>query len=73
MSIYVTRTFWTQAAERALKTTAQAAIGAIGATALVQELDWTIVGGTTVIATILSVLSSVASAPVGDDSTPSLV
>lgn len=73
MSIYVTRKFWVETAERALKTTAQAAIGAVGATALVQDLDWSIVGGTTLIATILSVLSSVASAPVSGSDTPSLV
>jgi len=72
-SVYVTASFWAQTAERAIKTAAQTAAGAIGATAIVQDLDWQIVGGTAAIATVLSVLSSIGSARLAGDDSPSLV
>lgn len=48
---------------RAVKTMAQAAIGAIGAAATMGAVDWRIVGSTAVLAGILSVLTSVAGIP----------
>lgn len=51
------------AAVRAVKTMAQAAIGAIGAAATMGAVDWRIVGSTAVLAGILSVLTSVAGIP----------
>ena len=54
--------FWKAAAERAIKTAAQAAIATIGTTALLEQVDWLIVASTVATATILSVLTSVASA-----------
>ncbi len=73
-SVYVTASFWQQAAERAVKTFAQFALAAIGADALdVVSADW---GGIASLATggaVLSLLSSVASARVGGDESPSLV
>lgn len=65
--------FWRSTAERAVKTAAQSAVAAIGTTAVVQSLDWAVVGGTSAVATLLSVLSSIASASVGDEGSPSAI
>jgi hypothetical protein len=53
------RTFIRAALIRAARTAAQTAIGAIGATALITEVDWAIVGSTAGLATLLSILNSV--------------
>lgn len=73
MSALATRSFWASAAERAVKTTAQALIGAIGAAATFDSVSWDVAGGTAALATLLSLLSSIVSAPVGPDDSPSLV
>lgn len=52
-----------KAGVRAVKTMAQAAIGAIGAAATMGAVDWRIVGSTAVLAGILSLLTSVAGIP----------
>ena len=55
---------WAKAAGvRALRTVAQAAIAAIGSTAMFSEVDWIVVGSTALLAGILSVLTSVAGLP----------
>jgi hypothetical protein len=55
---------WSVAAGiRAIKTAAQSAIAAMGATTLMIELDWAIVGWTVLGATVLSLLTSVAGLP----------
>ena len=48
------------AAIRALRTFAQAAIGAIGSTALISEVNWPVVLSTAGLATIVSLLTSIA-------------
>lgn len=48
---------------RALKTFAQAAVGAIGGAALFGEVDWLMVGSAALLAAILSLLTSVAGLP----------
>lgn len=61
MSKYADRKFWTDAADRAIATFAQAAIGALtaGVTGLVQ-VDWAGVGSVAGLAALVSVLTSVA-------------
>lgn len=55
---------WIKAAGiRAIKTAAQTAIGVIGATAVFNEVDWYVVGGTVLLATITSLLTSLAGLP----------
>jgi hypothetical protein len=55
---------WIKAATiRALKTAAQTAIGSIGATAVLAQVDWAVVGGTVLLSAILSYLTSVAGLP----------
>ena len=55
---------WLKAAGvRAIKTTAQAAIGGIGAATALGGVDWTLALSTAVLARIVSVLTSVAGLP----------
>ena len=45
---------------RAVKTAAQTAVGAIGATAIFTEVNWSVVGMTALLSFVLSLLTSVA-------------
>lgn len=55
---------WLKAAlVRAVKTAAQAAIGVIGASAAMGDVDWAMVGSAALLAAILSVLTSVVGVP----------
>lgn len=55
---------WIKAASvRAIKTMAQAAIGAIGAETLISSVDWKMVVSTAIVAGVVSVLTSVAGIP----------
>lgn len=55
---------WVKAATvRAIKTVAQAAVAAIGTTAMLSEVDWVMVTSTAVLAGVLSLLTSVAGLP----------
>lgn len=48
---------------RAVKTAAQSAIGTIGASAAMGEVDWAFVGSAAALAAIVSALTSVAGLP----------
>ena len=52
--------FWKAAGVRALRTFAQAAVAAIGTTALMEQVNWLAVGSTALLAAILSLLTSLA-------------
>ena len=55
---------WLKAAGiRALKTVAQTAIATIGTTAVFHEVNWLIVGSASLLAGILSLLTSLAGLP----------
>lgn len=55
---------WLKAAGiRALKTVAQTAIATIGTTALLNEVNWIMVGSASLLAGILSMLTSIAGLP----------
>ena len=55
---------WIRAAlVRAGKTVAQAAVGMIGASVFIQDVDWKMVASASVLAGILSLLTSVAGLP----------
>lgn len=60
-------------AERAIKTVAQTAIATIGTTTAFGAVDWKLVASTAVLAGIVSVLTSVASRPIGSPNTASIL
>lgn len=63
----LTTTWLHAAAVRALRTAAQSAIGAIGASAIISEVDWGVVAGASGLAAILSALTSLAGLPEVDE------
>lgn len=55
---------WIKAAVvRAIKTMAQSAVGVIGASALISDVDWKVVVSASILAGIISLLTSVAGLP----------
>ena len=58
-----TKTWLKAAGIRALKTVAQTAVAAIGTTGALEQVNWTLVGSTALLAGILSLLTSVAGLP----------
>ncbi len=58
-----TRKWWRAALIRALKTVAQAAVGLIPAAATIAQVDWKTVVGCSLLAGLVSLLSSLAGLP----------
>lgn len=59
---------WAKAAGiRAVRTAAQAAIGAIGAATIMGAVDWPVVASTALLAAVVSVLTSIAGVPEAND------
>lgn len=57
-------TNWLKAAGiRAIKTVAQTAVATIGTSAIISEVNWLVVGSASLLAGILSLLTSVAGLP----------
>ena len=55
---------WAKAAGiRAVKKVAQSAIAAIGASAMISEVDWVVVASTAVLAGVVSILTSITGLP----------
>ena len=62
------KVWWEAALIRALKTVCQTAAALIGTSALINEIDWLTVGSASLVAGILSILTSLAGLPeVKDD------
>ena len=59
----MTKKWWKAAGVRAVKTVAQAAVAAIGTTAMLSEVDWLVVASTALLAGVLSLLTSIAELP----------
>lgn len=59
----MTKKWWKAAGVRAVKTVAQAAVAAIGTTAMLNEVDWLVVASTALLAGVLSLLTSIAGLP----------
>ena len=59
---------WAKAAAiRAIKTLAQTAIATIGTTAVIEAVDWKVVVSASLLAALLSILTSVAGLPEVED------
>ena len=56
----MTKEFWKAAAIRAVRTIAQTAVATIGTTMVMQDVDWLMVGSASLLAGVLSVLTSIA-------------
>ena len=52
--------FWKAAAIRAVRTMAQTALATIGTSAFMQDINWYLVGSASLLAGIISVLTSIA-------------
>lgn len=63
METLTNKTWWKYAGIRALKTIAQTAIATIGTSALMTEVNWPIVASASILAGILSLLTSLAGIP----------
>ena len=57
------KTWWKAAGIRALRTFAQTAIATIGTTAVIEQVNWAVVLSASVLAALLSLLTSIASLP----------
>ena len=57
------KNWWKCAGIRALKTVAQTAVATNGTCAVLTEVDWLVVGSASVLAGILSLLTSIAGLP----------
>lgn len=62
------RTWLHAALMRAVKTVAQTAVATIGTTAVVTEVNWAVVGGASLLAGVLSILTSLAGLPEATES-----
>jgi membrane-associated phospholipid phosphatase len=62
-----TKRWFMAAGIRALKTIAQTAIATIGTSAVMSEVNWLMVGSASLLAGILSLLTSLAGLPEVDD------
>lgn len=56
----LTSEFWKAAGIRAIRTVAQTAVATIGTSAVISEVNWLAVGSASLLAGILSVLTSIA-------------
>lgn len=57
------KNWWKAAGVRALKTVAQTAVATIGTTAVMSGVDWVMVGSASLLAGILSLLTSIGGLP----------
>ena len=63
MKTLKSKAWWKAAGIRAVKTMAQAAIATIGASTMITETNWAMVASATVMAGVLSLLTSVSGLP----------
>ena len=56
----MTKEFWKAALIRAIRTIAQTAVATIGTTAVMEEVNWIMVGSASLLAGVLSILTSIA-------------
>lgn len=59
----MSKAWWKAAAVRAIKTVAQTAVATIGSSMVIADVNWPVVASASVLAGILSLLTSVAGLP----------
>ena len=59
----MSKAWWKAAGIRAIKTVAQTAVATIGTTAVLSEVNWIMVASASILAGILSMLTSLAGLP----------
>lgn len=59
----MTKAWWKAALVRAIKTIAQTAVATIGTTAVMSEVNWLMVASASVLAGLLSILTSIGGLP----------
>lgn len=59
----MTKLWWKAAGVRALKTVAQTAVATIGASVLITEINWFVVLSASLVAGLISMLTSIAGLP----------
>lgn len=67
MDILHKKDWWAAAITRAVKTIAQTAIGTIGASTMIDTVDWRVVISASLLAGIVSILTSLAGLPEVDE------
>lgn len=67
MDMIHNKTWWTAAGIRAVKTIAQTAVGTIGASTMIDAVDWRVVISASLLAGVVSMLTSIAGLPEVDD------
>ena len=63
MNYLMNKTWWMAAGTRAIKTVSQTAIATIGSSAIISAVDWKVVVSASVLAGVLSLLTSLAGLP----------
>ena len=59
----MSKSWWKAAGVRAVKTIAQTAVGTIGASAVISDVDWRVVVSASLLAGLVSMLTSIAGLP----------
>ncbi len=69
----MTKKYWLDVLERAVKTAAQTAIGVISTHTMIGDIDWPSILSITATSTIVSVLTSIVSSNFGESGTASIL
>lgn len=63
MKLLLCKEWWARAGVRALKTVAQTAVGVIGSSLMITDVDWRVVLSASLLAGFLSLLTSIGGIP----------